>query len=149
MDRRRFLAGTTTVALATAGCLDGGASEDPTASPTTSDAPTRLVATSFEVTNVNCGDGAVDHKADIGDGRVVVDGVVGGADACHTAELVGADYDRATDTLEVTVAAVRGDGDDDDDRACAGCLVDIEYVATFAFENGEPGSVTVRARGAT
>ncbi|PSP78706.1 hypothetical protein BRC88_10285 [Halobacteriales archaeon QS_4_69_225] len=147
MDRRRFLAGATTAALTTAGCLDGGASEDPTASPTTSDAPTRLVATSFEVTDVDCGDGAASHEADTGDGRVVVDGVVGGADACHTAELVGADYDRAADTLKITVAAVRGDGDDN--RACAGCLVDIEYVATFAFENGEPGSVTVRARGAT
>ena len=145
MDRRRFLAGATTAALATAGCLDGETSEDPTASPTTSDAPPRLVATSFEVTDVDCGDGAADHEADIGDGRVVVDGVVGGADACHTAELADADYDRATDTLEVTVAAVRGDGD----RVCASCLVDIEYVATFAFENGEPGSVTVRARGAT
>ena len=147
MDRRRFLAGATAAALATAGCLDGGASEDPTASPTTSDAPTRLVATSFEVTDVDCGDGAASHEADTGDGRVVVDGIVGGADACHTAELVGADYDRAADTLKITVAAVRGDGDDD--RACAGCLVDIEYVATFRFENGEPGSVAVQARGAT
>ena len=147
MDRRRFLAGATAAALATAGCLDDGTSEDPTASPTTSDAPPRLVATSFEVTDVDCGDGEAAHEVSIDDGRVVVDGVVGGADACHTAELAGADYDRATDTLEVTVAAVRGDGDDD--RACAGCLVDVRYVATFAFENGEPGSVTVRARGAT
>ncbi len=146
MHRRRVLVGA--AALASAGCLGAGTDgdrSDRTASPTA--AGPRLVATSFEVTDVDCGTGEADHEIEVGDGRVTVDGVVGGADACHTAKLADADYDRATDTLHVTVAAVRDSSDDD--RACAGCLVDVRYVATFEFENGEPGSVSVRARGAT
>jgi len=141
MDRRELLA-TTGALLGTAslgGCLDrygvptDGSGED-------GDAPT-LTDESFEMTDAGCGEG--DNDATVGfdadAGTVEVSGTIPGADACHVARLVEAGYDADAGSLAVTVESVRRD----DAEACADCISEIDYEATFTFDGGLPASVTV------
>lgn len=155
MQRRSFMMAAATTALA--GCLASAPTgEEPTGTPTGSPSPTptgspeptahgpELVGTSFEVTGVECGGPVADHEVTTGDGRVTVEGTLDGSDGCHSAELVRGEYDRVADTLYVEVEAVAGD----DAEVCTQCIVEIDYVATFEFEGGEPGTVEVEQRGA-
>lgn len=158
MNRRSFIsaAGSATMA-AVAGCLgsgpaddpDDGATDSPTDEPSASPEPTshgpKLVDTSFEVTRVECGSEYGDHEVTTEDGRVTVEGTLDGRDSCYSAELVRGEYDDGEDTLYVEVEVVAGD----DGEACNECIVEIDYVATFEFDGGEPGSVRVDQRGAT
>jgi len=160
MRRRAFIAAAAaTTTTAVAGCLGGGADE-PTETdeePTQTDEPddtetpdptaeeTRLEDSSFEVEGVECGDEYGGHDVTVEDGVVTVEGVLDGNDSCYTAELVRGEYDGDADTLYVEVEAVERD----DAAACTQCIVEIEYVARFTFENGEPGTVTVEQRGST
>ncbi|WP_178917384.1 hypothetical protein [Natronomonas gomsonensis] len=149
MKRRSLLAAAaaaTTTGIA--GCLGGGPgtapenddeSDDPTETPT----GPRLVDQSFEVERVECGDDYGSHEVTKEDGVVTVEGVLDGRDSSYTAELVTSEYDRDADELYVEVESVEGD----DEGASAQCIVEIEYVATFTFENGEPSSVRVDQSG--
>ena len=158
MRRRAFIAAAAaTTTTAVAGCLGGGA-DDPTETdeePTQTDEPddtetpdptaeeTRLKDSSFEIEDVECGDEYGGHDVTVEDGVVTVEGVLDGSNSCYTAELVRGEYDGDADTLYVEVEAVERD----DAGACNQCIVEIEYVATFTFENGEPGTVSVEQRG--
>lgn len=158
MQRRSLLAavaGVTTTAVA--GCLASApAGEAPTETPADSQSPTpagspeptahgpELVGTAFEVTNVECGTPTAEHEVTIGDGRVTVGGTLDGSDGCHSAELVRSEYDGVADTFNVEVEAVEDEAAD----VCKQCIVEIDYVATFEFEHGEPGTVEVHQRGA-
>lgn len=159
MNRRSFIAAAAAATTtAVAGCLadgppatdpDGDATDEPTDEPSASPDPTpgdpRLADTDFEVTDVACGTADSHHDVTTGDGTVTVDGVVDGRNTCYTAELVRGEYVGADDTLYVEVEA----RERDDPEACAMCLVEIHYTATFAFENGTPDRVEVDQRGAT
>jgi hypothetical protein len=125
---------------------DGDPTDDATPSPTGTPEGPRLVDQSFEVERVECGDEYGGHDVTTEDGVVTVEGVLDGSNGCYTAELVAVDYDVAADELSVEVEAVDGS---DDDEACTTCIVEIEYVATFTFENGEPGRIEVDQRGAS
>ena len=107
--------------------------------------PPALVEQTFDVRSVNCGTQGGDVSTKTEDGVVTVEGLIDGRDGCWTAELVEAVYDPDTDLLSVEVESLR---DDDAGDACVTCIVEIEYVATFTFEGGEPGSVRVDQRGA-
>jgi hypothetical protein len=147
--KRRSLLAAAAAATTTgiAGCLGGGPgtapeddeSDDPTDTPT----GPRLVDQSFEVERVECGDDYGSHEVTKEDGVVTVEGVLDGRDPSYTAELVTSEYDSEADELYVKIESVEGD----DDGVSAQCIVEIEYVATFTFENGEPSSVRVDQSG--
>jgi hypothetical protein len=147
--KRRSLLAAAAAATTTgiAGCLGGGPatapeddeSDDPTDTPT----GPRLVDRSFEVERVEGGDDYGSHDVTTEDGVVTVEGVLDGRDPSYTAELVTTEYDRDADELYVEIESIEGDGDD----VSAQCIVEIEYVATFTFENGEPSSVRVDQSG--
>lgn len=146
MERRALLAATaTTTTTLLAGCLGGdSADENDNPSPTeqTPEHP-RLVDQSFDVTNVECGTQGHDVRTEKSDGTVTVEGTVDGNNTCYTAELVRAEYVADEDTLYVEVESVeRGT-----DQVCGQCIVEIDWLATFEFENGEPGTVRVDQRG--
>ena len=154
MRRRGFLGGTVAAAVAIAGCLDADdAGEEPTGEPTTepTDTPSptpdgrTLENTAFEVTNVECGDDYGHHHVTTSGETVTVEGTLDGRKTCYTAELVRGEYVGETDTLFVEVAA----RESEDAAACGQCIVEIHYVATFAFDNGTPERVEVEQRGAT
>ncbi|MFT4883194.1 MAG: hypothetical protein ACI8U4_000695 [Natronomonas sp.] len=153
MKRRALLAAAATATTGIAGCLRsngfGGSTPDETdtevpadGEPTTED--TRLVGQSFEVERVECGSDFGGHDVTTEDGTVTVEGVLDGNNSCYTAELVRGEYVREEDTLYVEVESV---DDSEEEEMCSTCIVEIEYVATFEFENGEPGSVRVDQRG--
>lgn len=127
-------------ACALAGCLgrdEGDDDETPTPSPT-ADEP-RLVDQSLETLGVECGNeyGRIETSTD---GLVVtVRGTIGGNDTCYVARLAHAEYDSADDELYAVVESIA----DDDAEVCNPCLVEIDYRATFEFENGTPEAVTV------
>ena len=152
MRRRAFITAAATTTTAIAGCLGDESGEgtptdapDDTATSEPTDGETRLEESSFDVVRVECGDEYGDHSATVEDGEVTVEGVLDGSNSCYTAELVRGEYDSDADTLYVEVEAVERD----DAGACSQCIVEIEYVARFTFENGEPGTVDVQQRGST
>lgn len=165
MQRRALLRAAALAGVAgLAGCTtdgDGGSggTADPTGSPT--DTPTDrhtstptdepkgtptgtpqgngLIGSSFEVVDRGCGTGR--NTVDITfDGEFVrVDGVIGGDNACYTAEQERAEFDYREERLRVAVRSYRqGDAD-----VCADCLVDIEYAAEYAPEGKTPDEVVV------
>lgn len=153
MKRRALLAAAaaaTTTGIA--GCLDDGtgnqpgsnSTDEPTPSPTATPDGPRLVDESFEVERVECGDDYGGHDVTQSDGVVTVEGTLDGSNGCYTAELVTAEYDREADELYVEVESVDGS---EEGEACSTCIVEIDYVAEFTFENGEPSSVRVEQRG--
>ena len=152
--RRRALLAAAAAATTTgiAGCLDDGTESQPESSPTDESTPTptetpdapRLVDRSFEVERVECGDDYGGHDVTRADGVVTVEGTLDGSNGCYTAELVTGEYDADEDELYVEVESV---DDSEEGEACTTCIVEIDYVAEFTFENGEPSSVRVDQRG--
>jgi hypothetical protein len=152
--RRGFLGGTVAAAAPIAGCLDtGDAGEEPTGDPTAepTDTPSSttdgrtLEDTAFEVTTVECGSDYGHHGVTTSGDTVTVEGVLDGRNTCYTAELVRGEYVGETDTLFVEVEA----RESEEAAACGQCIVEIHYVATFAFDDGTPERVEVEQRGAT
>lgn len=152
MKRRALLAAAaaaTTTGIA--GCLGDetgdapgdGESGTPT-SPTETPEEPYLSDTSFEVTRVECGEGAGGHDVTKEDGVVTVEGTLDGSNGCYTAELRRGEYVRSEDRLYVEVESVE---DEHEGGACTTCIVEIDYVAKFSFQNGEPSSVRVDQRG--
>lgn len=147
MDRRALLAATaTTTATLLAGCLGGDPADESTPEPSPTDTTPehpQLVDQSFDVTNVECGTTGHDVQTEKSDGTVTVEGTIDGNNTCYTAELVRAEYVADEDTLFVEVESVERETD----GACGQCIVEIDYVATFEFENGEPGTIRVDQHG--
>ena len=154
MDRRDVLrtGGVAGVGLLT-GCIDryrdttdaaapvdgtSGTTTDATAG-TTDRRPT-LLNHSFEVLDAGCGTVGGDASLgfDRGDATLTVEGTISGSDACAVARLASAKYDddRFTVTVETTRQA-------SETAACADCITEIRYRATFAFEGELPSSVAV------
>lgn len=139
MNRRDLLARTGALlgTVSLGGCLSryevpGGDGEE-------TDRPT-LVDESFEITNAGCGQQTNEAAVEFADDSVVVTGTVPGANACYVAELADASFDHEEGTLDVTVASVE---DAEEDEACADCIAEIDYEATFAFDGGLPATVNV------
>jgi hypothetical protein len=160
--KRRVLLVAVAATGSIAGCLDdgGGSGDDATPTPTETATPTetstptetetpeqtRLVDREFEVTRVECGSEYGEYDVTTEDGVVTVEGTLDGRNTCYTAELVESEYDPDADELYVEVESVE---DREDGEACAECIVEIDYVARFEFENGEPSNVRVEQRGAS
>lgn len=114
-----------------------------TPTPTPTPGPPELTGQSFEVLDKGCGTGTDRATVKRNDQTVTVTGVISGSNGCYTAELERARYDAGADELRVNVRSF----DPGDEAACMQCIVDIDYRATFEFEGGRPGSVTVRHNG--
>jgi len=142
MKRRTLLRAVASAgAVGLAGCTGTGPGSGPAASPTSD--PPELTGQSFEVREKGCGNGTdratIAHDAP----TVTVTGGIRGSNACYTAELRRARYDADADELRVEVRSF----DPEEEDICAQCIVDIDYRATFEFEAGPPGTVTVRHNG--
>jgi hypothetical protein len=148
VNRRALLTGAASapVPIALAGCLDG-TTGDPadgtTPSPTEALDRPRLVDRSFAVERVECGNDYGGHDVVTEDGVVTVEGTLDGSNGCYTAELVAGEYDPDADELYVEVESVENRGDE----GCTTCIVEIDCVARFAFEGGEPSRTRVEQRG--
>jgi hypothetical protein len=128
--------------------------ESPTPTPMDTPAPTpepEPIAVSdseFQVRSVECGTGkasaAVAHES-TGErtGRVTVDGVVVGSDSCHRARL--GDVAASDGTLRVAVEAYVPE--ENEEKACAECVVDATYRATVEYEGDGPFDVVVEHDG--
>lgn len=120
----------------------------PSPSPTETPTPVTVTDREFEVLGVECGSdaesAAVSHDS-TGDstGRVTVRGVVTGNDTCHSARLVGASVTE--EHLRVAVESYVPE--EDEGKACAECLVDIDYRATIVYEGDGPFDVVVEHGG--
>ncbi|WP_336133506.1 hypothetical protein [Natronomonas amylolytica] len=156
MKRRALLAAAAAATTTgVAGCLrgnsigdsnpDGTDTEEPSDGESTADSP-RLVDQSFEVERVECGNDFGSHDVTTEDGVVTVEGVLDGNNSCYTAELVRGEYVAEEDTLYVEVESIDDAGENE---MCSTCIVEIEYVATFEFEGGKPGSIRVDQSGQT
>jgi hypothetical protein len=146
MNRRTLLGTLSSAAiLALTGCLGDGGSDDRT--PDETDTPPTITDTEFEVIRSQGGT-QTDTATVATDGTAVaVDGTIWGRNGCQTAELAGATYDSGADELTVAVATTRRDDAGD---VCTQGLVELDYAATVAFENGTPGTVVVtHSRGDT
>jgi hypothetical protein len=162
MDRRTLLArfGAVLGTASLGGCLSqyediaGDAGETTTdgtetAEPTTERATTaiqrpKLADSSFELLDGGCGrptdEASVTFESD--GGTVSVEGTISGSNACYVAKLADASYDSETGTFDVTVVSMQKEGAE----ACAQCIVELDYEATFTFEGGLPAEVRVRHR---
>ena len=123
-----------------------GQTETETPAETPEGEETRMVDREFEVTRVECGSEYDGPHVATEDGVVTVEGTLDGSNTCYTAELVTGEYDAEADELHVEVESVE---DSEEGAACAECIVEIDYVARFEFENGEPSSVRADQRGAS
>ena len=142
MDRRELLTRTGALlgTVSLGGCLSrydeipGGGGGTTTSSPT-------LAERSFEMTSAGCGNPTNEASVAFDSERstVVVTGTISAQNACHRAKLAGASYDPETGTLSVTVATTPREGT----QACAQCIFEIDYEATFRFEGGLPVSISV------
>jgi len=114
--------------------------ETPTQTTTATQRP-KLADSSFRLLDSGCGqptnEASVTFESD--GGAVTVEGTIPGSNACYVAKLVDASYDPEAGTLDVTVASMQKEGAE----ACAQCIVEIDYEATFTFEGGLPAEVRV------
>ncbi|MFB6171815.1 MAG: hypothetical protein ABEJ23_04725 [Haloarculaceae archaeon] len=142
MDRRHLLRLAGAGCGLLAGCLDERSDAPPSPTAPASDDTPSVTGTTFDAIETTCGSG--DDAASVSVGpHVAVAGTIGGDDACHTAALAGAPYDPGRDRLTVRVRSYAPDAS----RACAQCLVDIDYEATVRFAGGLPGTVVVEHGG--
>lgn len=143
MKRRTLLQSAGALGAAvTAGCV---ADSQVVGENTTAPGPVgpQLEETDFEVLDVNCGDEKNEARVEFEDDAVVVTGTIDGSDACKTAELADASYDPDADEFGIVVETVEGE----DAGACAQCIVEIDYRATFTFDGSLPPRITVRHEG--
>jgi len=96
--------------------------------------------TRFTVTGRASGTQVSDATVTFGDGTVVVEGTIWGANGCKTAELAGVSYDGDADELTIAVATTDREGAGD---GCTQAIVEIDYRAVVTVDGGLPGSVTV------
>ncbi|MBV0902626.1 hypothetical protein [Haloarcula salina] len=99
-----------------------------------------MTDTQFTVTGRASGTQASDATVTFGDGTVVAEGTIWGANGCKTAELAGVSYDGDADELTIAVATTDREGAGD---GCTQAIVEIDYRAVVTVDGGLPGSVTV------
>jgi hypothetical protein len=173
MQRRDILkrAGAATTVGLLGGCLgregrspgnsesDGGgtsttettASETTTAEGTTETAMTTRTSTttadttvkdrSLKVLGAECGQPKNDAAIEFEDSKkqLVVTGSMTGSDSCTRPKIESAKCDSKSSTFMVTIGTKQKDGS----IGCSECITEIEYRATFTFEEALPKSVTV------
>jgi hypothetical protein len=100
---------------------------------------------SFASRSPECGQGEddVDITFDDEAGEVRLDGVISGSDLCKRASLVAVEHDESAGRVSATIEAVDQDRCQDGDVAAGQCIVDIEYEATFTFDDGIPSEASV------
>jgi hypothetical protein len=100
---------------------------------------------SFSSRSPECGEGEddVDISFDDDAGEIVLDGVISGSDLCKRAQLASVEHDEDEDKLTATIETTDREDCEDGDVAAGQCLVDIEYEATFTFEDEVPSEASV------
>jgi len=99
----------------------------------------------FSSQSPECGQGEddVDISFDEEAGEVTLDGVISGSDTCKRATLESVDYDEQNSKLSVVIQTTDREECTDGDMAAGQCIVDIEYEATFTFDDGVPTEASV------
>lgn len=102
----------------------------------------RLLSSSFDVIDRIPGNAedVADVSFDEAEGRVVVGGVIPGANSCRTAELESAGYDDVADVLELRVETVEMRDVED---VCIPVVMEISYHSVAEFSGGLPSTVSV------
>lgn len=114
--------------------------ESPTESPTPTTSPSNgEFASSFTVTNNECGTAKNSAEGSADGSTVTITGVITGSDACYSAKLADATVEDGA--LEVAVASYVPP--ENEGKACADCVVDISYEATFEFDGSTPDRAVV------
>lgn len=107
---------------------------------------------SFEVTRLEAGNEVdeADVDFDHDENRVVVEGTTYGGNLCQTAELGEASLEEDGDGYALEVEVSTRDAEDAGD-VCAEAIREIDYVATFEFEDEDeyPNSVSIFHDGRT
>lgn len=100
---------------------------------------------SFTSRSPECGQGEddVDISFDDEAGEVRLDGVISGNDLCKRASLASVEHDESAGTLSATIEAVDQERCEDGDMAAGQCIVDIEYSATFSFDDEIPSEASI------
>lgn len=143
MDRRAFVRTVGSgVVFVGAGCLtrQNSAKPDQQTNTNNDDCPTNepvLTTHSFDVVSAKCGTGENESRASFETNRLRVSGTITGADSCYTAKLQA--FTHENNTLTVVIQSYKRD----DTGICSTCVTDIEYDATFEFDNGLPQRVVV------
>jgi hypothetical protein len=130
-------------ALAGCGSTDDSAAGTPsdTATATPAAATPMIAGQNVSIVRIESGRQQDTAGVDVDGATVTVEGTIWGSDGCTTAELADASYDAAADELAVAVATTEREATAAD--MCTQAIVEIEYRATVAFENGVPGTVVV------
>lgn len=97
----------------------------------------RLTNSSFEVISTECGTEKAESSAAFESNSVRVSGTINGSNTCYTAKLERVTCEEKT--LTVSVQSYERETDD----LCSMCVTDIEYEASFEFENGLPQRTVV------
>lgn len=154
MERRTLLqaAGASGLTLF-AGCTASGPGNDATDTPTASPSPTpsptstpgvgSVAATSFTVTKNECGTGQNTADGQLEGTTLSIDGVIDGADTCHSAKLDSARIEGG----QLVVAVTTYVPPENEDAMCGECIVDIAYESTVEFDGHPPETAAVRHDG--
>ncbi len=121
-----------------------GTETDTDGSETTPGAAVSLTDASLTPVDSECGQqrDAAEVAFDGDAGAVVVTGTIWGSDACKVPRLADASYHADADELVVLVGTKNRDTDGT--IGCAQCISELDYEVAAAFDDGLPGSVTVR-----
>ena len=121
-----------------------GSSSDADGRPTTVAGAPTIVDRQLSVADRSCGTVTDEGTIAIENGRVVAGGTITGSDACTTAVLDEATYDRDANRLRIVVAT---ETERKTGAVCAQCLTEIDYEATVGFEGAVPATVVLVHRG--
>ena len=121
-----------------------GSSTDVDGRPTTVAGAPTIVDRQLSVADRSCGTVTDEGTITIENGRVVAGGTITGSDACTTAVLDEATYDRDANRLRIVVAT---ETERKTGAVCAQCLTEIDYEATVGFEGAVPATVVLVHRG--
>jgi hypothetical protein len=121
-----------------------GSSTDADGRPTTVAGAPTIVDRQLSVADRSCGTVTDEGTIAIENGRVVAGGTITGSDACTTAVLDEATYDRDANRLRIVVAT---ETERKTGAVCAQCLTEIDYEATVGFEGAVPATVVLVHRG--
>ena len=121
-----------------------GSSSDADGRPTTVAGAPTIVDRQLSVADRSCGTVTDEGTITIENGRVVAGGTITGSDACTTAVLDEATYDRDANRLRIVVAT---ETERKTGAVCAQCLTEIDYEATVGFEGAVPATVVLVHRG--
>ncbi|MDY6780678.1 MAG: hypothetical protein SV760_09090 [Halobacteria archaeon] len=106
---------------------------------------TEITSSSFTASSGKGGNqtDSVDVSYDTANSTVVVKGRTWGKNACMKPKLKDATYDSKTDTLVVRVETVK----ENEKKACAEVITNLDYTARFGFGGSLPENVAVYHKG--